>query len=128
MHYFSARTRLNRALDRCTRHEPGPGSRYNGVAISPFEDSLMLDPKQLDDLAQRLAGSLPQTFLAFQEDIGRGLRAALEAGLGRLDLVTREQFDVQSAVLLRTRQRLEALETRLGEIETRLGVSGKQEP
>jgi ubiquinone biosynthesis accessory factor UbiK len=88
----------------------------------------MLDPKQLDDLAQRLAGSLPQTFLAFQEDIGRSLRAALEAGLGRLDLVTREQFDVQSAVLLRTRQRLEALETRLGEIEARLGVSGKQEP
>jgi BMFP domain-containing protein YqiC len=77
----------------------------------------MLDPKHLDDLTRRLAGNLPKGFQALQEDINRNLRAALEAGLGKLDLVTREEFDVQAAVLARTREKLERLEKDIAELE-----------
>jgi BMFP domain-containing protein YqiC len=77
----------------------------------------MLDPKHLDDLARRLSGSLPEGLQALQEDINRNLRASLEGGLAKLDLVTREEFDVQVAVLARTREKLEKLEALLAELE-----------
>ncbi len=77
----------------------------------------MLDPKHLDDLAQRLAGSLPKGLQALQSDINRNLRATVEAGLSKLDLVTREEFDVQAAVLARTREKLSALEARVAELD-----------
>jgi ubiquinone biosynthesis accessory factor UbiK len=77
----------------------------------------MLEPKHLDDLASRLAGSLPKGLQALQTDIGKNLRASLEAGLARLDLVTREEFDVQAAVLARTREKLTALEARVAKLE-----------
>jgi BMFP domain-containing protein YqiC len=80
----------------------------------------MLEPKHLDDLASRLAGSLPKGLQALQEDINRNLRATMEAGLAKLDLVTREEFDVQAAVLLRTRQKLAVLELRVAELERQL--------
>lgn len=88
----------------------------------------MLDPKQLDDIAQRLAGSLPKALLALPEDLGRTLRAALEAGLSRLDLVTREELDVQQAVLARTRHKLELLEARVAVLEARAGISQPEDP
>lgn len=81
----------------------------------------MLDPKQLDDLARRLAEHLPKGLTTLHEDVNRGLRATLEAGLNKLDLVTREEFDVQAAVLARTRAKLEALERRLRELEAAHG-------
>lgn len=83
----------------------------------------MLDPKQLDDLARRLASAMPQGLRVLQEDIDRNLRASLEAGIARLDLVTREEFDVQSAVLARTREKLTALERRVAELERQLGLA-----
>lgn len=84
----------------------------------------MLEPKHLDDLASRLAGSLPKGLQALQADIGKNLRASLEAGLARLDLVTREEFDVQAAVLARTREKLAVLETRVAELERLTGGGG----
>ena len=83
----------------------------------------MLAPKQLDDLAQHLSGSLPKGLQALQEDISRNLRASLEGGLARLDLVTREEFDVQAAVLARTREKLQRLEARMAELEALVGES-----
>ena len=77
----------------------------------------MLDPKHLDDLAKRLSGSLPKGLQALQEDINRNLRASLEGGLAKLDLVTREEFDVQAAVLARTREKLEKLESQVTALE-----------
>lgn len=82
----------------------------------------MLDPKHLDDLAKRLSGSLPKGLLALQEDINRNLRASLEGGLAKLDLVAREEFDVQAAVLTRTREKLEKLEALVAELEKQLDV------
>ena len=77
----------------------------------------MLDPKHIDDLAQRLTGSLPKGLQALQSDLSRNLRAGVEAGLAKLDLVTREELDVQAAVLARTREKLKALEARVAELE-----------
>ena len=88
----------------------------------------MLDPKYLDDLTRRLTGSLPQGLQALQQDMERNMRAILEAGLAKLDLVTREEFDVQSAVLARTRAKLEQLETQVAELEKILKIGTGQTP
>ncbi len=73
--------------------------------------------ESIADLARRLAASLPEGLRAMQKDVEQNFRAVLEAGLNDLDLVTREEFAVQEAVLARTRQKLEALEARLSELE-----------
>jgi hypothetical protein len=82
----------------------------------------MIDPKVLDDLSQRLAGSVPSGLKQLQEDLERNFRGMAESALSRMDLVTREELDVQQAVLARTRQKLEALEQKVAELEARLGV------
>jgi len=90
----------------------------------------MLNPNYLDDLVQRLSGSLPQGLQALQKDIDRNLRASLEGGLAKLDLVTREELDVQTAVLARTREKLEKLEALVAELERQInsGESPKKVP
>jgi len=77
----------------------------------------LVDPKIIDDLARRVSAAVPEGVRALQADLEQNFRAALQAGLGRLDLVTREEFDVQRGVLKRTRQKLEALEARLEALE-----------
>ena len=67
----------------------------------------------LDDLAARLAEAVPQNLKAMGEDLERNFKSLLQTGLAKMDLVTREEFDVQVAVLARTREKLEALEARL---------------
>ena len=78
-----------------------------------------MDTKTLniDELARRLVDALPSGLKALQADAEQNFRAVLQAGLARLDLVTREEFDVQAAVLKRTREKLAALETRLAALE-----------
>jgi BMFP domain-containing protein YqiC len=82
----------------------------------------MIDPKRLDDLAQKLAGSLPAGVQTLKQDMERNMRAALEAALAKMDLVTREEFDVQSAVLARTREKLHRLEVQMAELERQAGL------
>ncbi len=53
-------------------------------------------------------------------DLEKNLKAMLNQGFSRLDLLTREEFEIQSDVLARTRARLEALEARVAELESRL--------
>jgi ubiquinone biosynthesis accessory factor UbiK len=75
------------------------------------------DPRLLDDLAKRLAAALPTSLRQAKEDVERNLRAALESTLSRLDLVSREEFDAQAAVLRRTRERLDALAAEIQKLE-----------
>lgn len=75
------------------------------------------DPAQLDELARRLAAAVPGAVGALRDDLQRNFRSLLQGGLARLDLVTRQEFDVQAAVLRRTREKLEALEQRLAALE-----------
>lgn len=74
----------------------------------------------LDELAQQLVGSLPESIRAISDDLENNFRSLLKSGFERMDLVTREEFDLQVAVLERTRTRLEALETELKRLEAGL--------
>lgn len=74
----------------------------------------------VDQLAERLGQLLPPELQQMREDVHDKIRAGLQDYFAKLDLVSREEFDVQSAVLQRTRERLESLETRLAELESKL--------
>jgi ubiquinone biosynthesis accessory factor UbiK len=80
----------------------------------------MLDPKLFDDLAQRLNAAVPEGMRALQQDVDRNLRAGIQAALSRLDLVTREEFEVQSKVLARTRAQVDALNARIAQLEAQV--------
>ena len=74
----------------------------------------------LDDLAKRLAESVPESLRAFGRDLEGNFKAVLQAQLAKLDLVTRQDFDVQAAILARTQGKLTALEARLKDLEAKL--------
>ena len=74
----------------------------------------------LDDLAKRLADSVPESLRAFGRDLEGNFKAVLQAQLAKLDLVTRQDFDVQAAILERTREKLTTLEARLKDLEAKL--------
>jgi BMFP domain-containing protein YqiC len=80
---------------------------------------MAFDPRLIDDLARRLAGSVPESVLALRRDLEQNFKGVLQSRLAQLDLVTREEFDVQATVLKRTREKLAALEQRLAELERR---------
>ena len=70
----------------------------------------MIDLNHIDELARRLSSLVPPGLRESREELQATFKTALQAGLGKLDLVTREEFEVQRAVLLRTREKLDALE------------------
>ena len=72
---------------------------------------------KLDELARKLAETVPGNIKSMGEDMERNFKSMLQSALARMDLVTREEFDVQLAVLARTREQLEALEARLAALE-----------
>ena len=78
----------------------------------------MIDLNHIDDLARRLSNLVPPGLKESQEELQQTFKSALQSGLGKLDLVTREEFDVQRAVLLRTREKLEALEREVQALES----------
>jgi len=77
----------------------------------------MFDPKAIDDIASRLAGAIPPGLNNLKEDLEKTFHAILQGALGKLDLVTREEFEVQKMVLAKTRSKLEDLEKRVTEME-----------
>lgn len=84
----------------------------------------MLNATAIDDLAKRLSDLVPSGMREAHDEMLGNFRDALRTGLRRLDLVTRDEFDVQRCVLLRTREKVEALESRISELET-LMTAGK---
>ncbi len=76
-----------------------------------------MNDNSIDGLAKKLADSLPGGLRSMRDDLEQNFRAVLRGGLTRLDLVTREEFEVQEAVLARTREKLEALEKKVAELE-----------
>jgi BMFP domain-containing protein YqiC len=80
----------------------------------------MFDPKAIDDIASRLAGAIPPGLHNLKEDMEKTFRAVLQSALGKLDLVSREEFEVQKLVLAKTRSKLEDLEKRVAEMEQRI--------
>jgi hypothetical protein len=82
--------------------------------------STNFDPRFLEDLAKRLSESMPPQLAALKADVEANFKSVLQAGLAKLDLVTRQEFDVQAGVLARTRDKLGALEARLAALEGEL--------
>ena len=85
----------------------------------------MIDPKTFDDLAKRFTDALPPSFRQFQTEMEKNFHAALQATFAKLELVTREEFEVQQGVLARTRAKLDELEKQVADLEAKIG-SGKR--
>lgn len=73
--------------------------------------------ESIENIARKLAEAVPEGLRSVRDDMESNFRSVLRASLAKLDLVTREEFEVQEAVLAKTRAKLEALEERLTELE-----------
>ncbi len=80
----------------------------------------MFDSKSIDNIADRIANAIPPGLHHFKDDMEKNVHALLQSALSKLDLVSREEFEVQKAVLAKTRSRLEELEKRVAELEQRV--------
>ncbi|TDF35512.1 accessory factor UbiK family protein [Alteromonadaceae bacterium M269] len=80
----------------------------------------MLDPKKLEEIAKQITDSIPPGVKNMAEEVDAKVKQVLQSQLSRLDFVSREEFDVQTQVLMRTRTKLEALEKKVEEIEQKL--------
>ena len=86
----------------------------------------MIDLNHIDDLARRLSSMVPpglrgNTSQELRDELQQNFKSVLQTGLSKLDLVTREEFEVQRAVLLRTREKVEELQRAVTELEVQLG-------
>lgn len=79
----------------------------------------MISNRILDEIAAKIRETLADSPA---KDIEKNIKAMLQSGFARLNLVTREEFDVQSQVLLRTREKLTVLEAQVAALETRAGT------
>jgi BMFP domain-containing protein YqiC len=77
----------------------------------------MLDPKKLEEIAKNIANAIPPGVKTMAGEAEEKVKQVLQGQLSKLDFVSREEFDVQSQVLIRTREKLEALEMRLSALE-----------
>ena len=80
----------------------------------------MIDFDKLDELARRLSSLVPPSLRDGREEMQENFKAVLQSGLTKLDLVTREEFEVQRAVLLRTREKLEELQRTVADLEAQI--------
>jgi ubiquinone biosynthesis accessory factor UbiK len=80
----------------------------------------MFDPKQFDDLAKKLFSALPSSLQNIEKDIQQKFKEVLQAAFTHMDLITREEFDVQAKVLTRTREKVELLQTQVEALMTQL--------
>lgn len=76
----------------------------------------MIDSKTIDELASKLSAAIPEPLKNAQVEAKKQFKEVLQSSLSKLDIVTREEFDAQSKVLMRTREKLEALEKKVAEL------------
>ncbi|MCU1801975.1 ubiquinone biosynthesis accessory factor UbiK [Pectobacterium parvum] len=82
----------------------------------------MIDPKKIEQIARQVHESMPKGIRELGDDVEKKIRQVLQAQLTRLDLVNREEFDIQTQVLLRTREKIARLEQRMTELEAKLST------
>ena len=80
----------------------------------------MPDAKLFDDIARRLSNAVPASARSVQDDLEKNLRAGVQSVLAKLDLVTREEFDVQAKLLARSRAKIDVLEKQVAQLEAKL--------
>lgn len=83
-----------------------------------------MSDESFENLVRKLVDAVPEGLRSVSEDLENNFRSVLRASLSKLDLVTRDEFEVQEAVLLRTREKLEALEQKLEQIEGKTAPEG----
>jgi BMFP domain-containing protein YqiC len=99
----------------------GALSKCGNLSILIQENPMsFMNSSALDDLARRLADAVPESVRAVGRDMESNFKAVLQSGLSKLDLVSRQEFDVQAALLARTQAKLAALEERLTTMEGKL--------
>jgi ubiquinone biosynthesis accessory factor UbiK len=122
-HHYGAAPKRG-ALAECVVWQE-PASRSRGAAVfvtlSQFQGVAMFNSKSFEEFSKKFSELLAQSPL---QDIEKNSRALLAQMFAKLDLVTREEFDVQAELLVRTREKLQELETRVAELEGRNQVSG----
>jgi hypothetical protein len=90
----------------------------DGIEMQPSQELRMTPQKLIDTLSDQFSQLLAnRPDLPGQQELQRQMRSMLHSTFAKLDLVTREEFDAQQAVLLRSRERLEQLERRLAALE-----------
>lgn len=77
----------------------------------------MIDTQDINKLAEKLSHSLPDGIKVLKDDFDNNFRALLESALREMNMVSREEFDVQSALLERTQRKLDELEKQLDELQ-----------
>lgn len=77
----------------------------------------MINPQKLEQIAKQISDAMPPGVKSFGEEADRKIKQVLQAQLGKLDMVSREEFDVQTHVLLRTREKLAEMEAKLDELD-----------
>lgn len=82
----------------------------------------ILDPKRIEEVAKQLSESLPSGLKQFAGEFEERSKQVLQNQLMKLDLVSREEFEVQQHVLLKTREKLEALQAQVTELEKKLNA------
>ncbi|MBE1276122.1 MULTISPECIES: ubiquinone biosynthesis accessory factor UbiK [Enterovibrio] len=80
----------------------------------------MFDPKKLEQVVKQIQESMPKPVKDLGNDVEQKVREVIQSQLAKLDVVSREEFDVQTQVLLRTRQKLSEMEQKLAEFEQKL--------
>ena len=119
------RTKMSRGASSTDRATESAGS----ADPSPLRgESKMVNVHVIDNLAERLAALVPPGLREAREDLTANFRSALQSGLRELDLVTREEFDVQRCVLLRTREKIEELEVQVASLERSIGAPPPRAP
>jgi hypothetical protein len=88
--------------------------------------AMKIDLAHIDELARRLSSLVPNGMREGREELQQNFKSVLQTGLGKLDLVTRDEFDVQRAVLLRTRDKLTELQRAIAQIEAQLAANSPQ--
>ena len=79
----------------------------------------MIDAQKIDDLVRNLTAAIPPGLKEFEAEARKQFKSILESGLTKMDLVSREEFDIQVKVLAKTREKIDKLEQQLAELEKR---------
>ena len=87
----------------------------------------MFDPRRLEQIVKQIQESMPTPVKELGQDVEQKVREVIQAKLAQLDMVSRDEFDVQTQVLMRTRQKLTEMEQKLSELEQKINASQQEQ-
>ena len=96
------------------------GTILDNVKVNQWRKPIMINPKKLEEVAKQLSDNLPNGLKQFAGDFEEKSKQILQNQLMKLDVVSHEEFEVQQHVLLKTREKLEALQVQIDALEKKL--------